>query len=158
MEVAEFIDQEKVDAAVAGDGAGEVAFVCCFGELVDQLRSKDVAHGVAAFGGGGAEGDEQVRLAGARVADQAERAALADPVAGGELADQGRVQGGVGGEVELVEPLCAREPGGVETALGASDGAVVALGHDEFGEEPEVGQLFPLRRGGDLTEPRSHRR
>ena len=43
LEVAELVDQEQVDAAVAGDGAGEVAFVGGFGELVDELRGEDVA-------------------------------------------------------------------------------------------------------------------
>ena len=61
--------------------------------------------------GGGPEGDEQVGLAGAGVADQAEWLPGLDPGAGGELMDDGGGDGGVGGEVELVDAFVAGEPG-----------------------------------------------
>ena len=48
---------------------------------------RGVSDAVAMLGGGGAERDEQVGLAGAGVPDQAQRVAAVDPVAGGELAD-----------------------------------------------------------------------
>jgi hypothetical protein len=83
---------------------------------------------VAVFGGGGAQGDEQVGLAGAGVPDQAQGFALADPVAGGELVDGGGVDGRVGGHVEVAEPLLAGEPGGLDPAQGGAAVAVVDLG------------------------------
>jgi hypothetical protein len=58
-----------------------------------------------------------VGLAGAGVADQAERLALADPVAAGEGVDQGGVDGGVGVEVEVGQPFLAGEPGGEYTII-----------------------------------------
>ena len=85
LQVAEFVDQEEIDAAVAGDGAGQLPVVGGFGELVDQLRGQGVLDPVAVFGGGGAQRDQQVGLAGAGVPDQTQRLAVADPVAGGEL-------------------------------------------------------------------------
>ena len=101
--VAELVDAEQIDAAVAGDGLGELFLVGGFDEFVDQFRGQDVADPVAGVRGGGAQGDEQMAFAGAGVADQAERLAGADPGAGGEGVDGGGVDGGVRGEVEVGE-------------------------------------------------------
>lgn len=101
--VAELIDAQKIDAAVAGDGLGQLLLVGGLYELVAQLRRQDVLDPVACHRGFGAEGDRQVGLAGAGVADQAERQALLDPFALGEGVDHGRVDVGVGVEVELSE-------------------------------------------------------
>jgi hypothetical protein len=70
----------------------------------------------------------------------------------------GGVDGGVSGEVELLEPFRSGEPGGGESPGGAAAGAVVAFGHHQFGEELEIGQLLALGGGGDLAEPGPHRR
>ena len=83
------------------------------------------------------------------VADQAERLAFADPFAGGE---GGECLGGdvrVGLEVEGPQFLLPREAGGLDPAFGAAAAPVVAFGHQQFGEEPAVGHLFP---GGGLGE------
>jgi len=88
------------------------------------------------------EADEQVALAGAAVADQAERLALGDPGAGGELGDDGGLGVRVGVVVEVGQPLLPREAGGADSAGGAASVAVVALGHEQLGEEPAVGQLL----------------
>jgi len=71
--VAEFVDAEQVDAAVAVDGLGELPVIGGLDELVDELGGQGVADPVAGHGGLGAQGDEQVGLAGAAVADQAQR-------------------------------------------------------------------------------------
>jgi hypothetical protein len=71
FEVAQFVQAEQVDAAVAGDGAGEGLVVGGFDEFVDQGGGGGVADPVAGFGGCGAQADEQVGFAGAGVADQA---------------------------------------------------------------------------------------
>jgi hypothetical protein len=81
LEVAQFIQTEQVDPAVAGDDFGEGSVVLGFGELVDEPGGEDVADPVAGFGGGGPEPDQQVRLPGAGVADQAQRSAFGDPFA-----------------------------------------------------------------------------
>ena len=80
--VAEFVDAEQVDAAVAVDGLGELPVIGGLDELVDELGGQGVADPVAGHGGLGAQGDEQVGLAGAGVADQAQRMTGLDPVTG----------------------------------------------------------------------------
>ena len=46
----------------------------------------------------------------------------------------------------------AGERGGLDPAFGAAAGAVVALGQQQFGEEPAVGHLLTGRRVGELGE------
>ena len=62
--VAELVEAEELDPAVAGDGAGQLTFVGGFDEFVDELRGQDVTDPVAVFGGGGAQADQQVAFAG----------------------------------------------------------------------------------------------
>jgi hypothetical protein len=50
FEVAQFVEAEQVDPAVAGDGAGEVFVVGGLDELVDQGGGGDVADPVAGLG------------------------------------------------------------------------------------------------------------
>jgi hypothetical protein len=65
--------------------------------------------------------------------------------------DDSGVDGLVRGEVELLDPLRSREAGVVDAASGAALVPVFALGHHQFGEEAEVGQLFALQRNADLA-------
>src|SRR5260221_11032501 len=99
LEVAELVEAEQVDAAVAGDGAREGLVVGGLDELVDQGGGGAVADPVAGLGGGGAQPDQQVGLAGAGVADQAARLPGGDPRAlrGGGDERGGRPRGGPGG-------------------------------------------------------------
>ena len=150
--VAELVDAEQVDAAVAGDGLGELPVVGGLGELVGEFGGQGVADPEPGHGRGGAQRDEQVGLAGAGVADQAERLARADPVAGGEGVDDGGADAGVGAEVEVGEPFRAGEPGAADLPLGAAAVAVVAFGHEQLGEEPAVGELLTLGLVGGLGE------
>jgi transposase len=71
LHIAQFIDAKQIDAAVAGDGLGELLVIGGLDELVDELRGHDISDPVAGHRGGGAEADEQVAFAGARVADEA---------------------------------------------------------------------------------------
>jgi hypothetical protein len=82
----------------------------------------------------------------------------ADPGTGGELVDHRRVDRWVGGEVEVVDALVAGEAGVVGAAGRAALVPVVAFGHEQFGEEAEVGQLFAFGGCGDLGEPVPDRR
>jgi hypothetical protein len=70
------------------------------------------------------------------VPDQTQRFTVADPVARGELVHRGGVDGGVGGEVELLEPFRAGESGRGESSAGATPSAVVAFGHHQLGQNP----------------------
>jgi hypothetical protein len=83
-----------------------------------------------------------VGLAGAGVADEAQRFAFFDPLAGGQGVDERGCDGGVGGEVEVVEPFLPGEAGGFQAAFGAAAVAVLALGHEQFGEVAAVGHLL----------------
>ena len=84
FQVAQFVQAEQVDAAVAGDAAGQALVVGGLDELVDQGGGGGVADPVAGLGGGDAQPDEQVALAGAGVTDEAQRLAGGDPRALGQ--------------------------------------------------------------------------
>ena len=77
--VAQFVQAEQVDAAVAGDGLGQLLVVGGLDELVDQFGGQRVADPEAGLGGRGAQRDQQVRLAGARLTDQAQGMPGFDP-------------------------------------------------------------------------------
>ena len=70
VDVAELINREEVESAVAGDGLGEVEFVGCLGEFVGELGAGDVADPVAVLGGCDAGADEEMGLAGAGIPKQ----------------------------------------------------------------------------------------
>ncbi len=97
MQVAEFIDAQQVDAAVAGDRAGQGALVGGLDEFVDERGGGDIPHGAAVVAGGHPERDEQVGLAGAGVAEQHDGFAAVDPAAGRERGDRGRLDARGGG-------------------------------------------------------------
>jgi hypothetical protein len=65
VDVAEFVEQQQIEAAVAGDDAGQDAFVGGFDELVDELGGGDVADSAALFAGCEAQPGREVGLAGA---------------------------------------------------------------------------------------------
>jgi hypothetical protein len=76
--------------------------------------SLEVADPEPGHGGLGAQGDQQVGLAGAGVADQAQRQAFFDPVTGGEGVDDRRAEAGVGVEVEGAQRFFPGESGGLD--------------------------------------------
>src|SRR5688572_16525785 len=55
LDVADFVDQQQVETAVAGYEAGEAAFVGGFDELVDELGAGGVADSAGLFAGGDAK-------------------------------------------------------------------------------------------------------
>ena len=55
LDVAEFVEQQQVEAAVAGDDAGQLPLVGGLDEFVDQRGGGGVADPVAGLDGGGAE-------------------------------------------------------------------------------------------------------
>ena len=59
---------------------------------------------------------------------------------------------GLASKSKSAQPLLAGEPGGLDPAVGAAAVAVVAFGHQQFGEEPAVGQLFAGGGVGELGE------
>src|SRR4029077_18891923 len=127
LEVAQLIKAEQVDAAVAGDGAGQGLVVGGLDELVDQRGGGDVPDPVAVLGGGGAQPDEQVGLAGARVADQAAWLPGGHPRPFGEGGDQRGGHVRVGGVVDVLDPLGAGEAGFADQPGLAAGLPVIAL-------------------------------
>lgn len=71
--VSEFVNAEQIDTSVAGDRLVQLLLVGGLDQFVNQLGGEGVADAVALHRGLGAERDEHVGLAGAGVADQAER-------------------------------------------------------------------------------------
>jgi hypothetical protein len=151
FEVAQLIEAEQVDPAVAGDGAGEMFVVGGFDEFVDQGGGGDVADAVAGLGGGDPQPDQQVRLPGPRIADQAQGLPGADPGALGQGVDQPGVDERVGGEVEVVEAFRAGEPCLADQSSLAPVFAFVALDREQLDQESFVAGLLA---GGGLGHPR----
>jgi hypothetical protein len=60
--VAELVDAEKIDTAVAGDRLVRLLLVRGFDQLVDQLRCERVADAVALHRGLGAQSDEHAAV------------------------------------------------------------------------------------------------
>ena len=133
MDVAELVKAEQVESAVAGDEAAESSFVCGFGEFVDELGGSDVADAEALFAGGETEPDEEMRFAGARIAEQHDGVTGGDVAAGSECGDDGGFDGRSGVEVEVAEPFDAWEAGVVDAPRSSAFGAGVDFGFEEFG-------------------------
>ncbi len=136
LHVAELINTQQIDPAVAGDRLGQLALVGGLDQLVDRFRREGVADPPAVLRGGGAQPDQQVRLAGAGVTDQAEWVALADPLAASAMVNGGRVDVRVGLEVEVLDPLLPREPGGLDPPHRAAAIPVVAFGQHKATSYP----------------------
>ncbi|GIE92042.1 hypothetical protein Are01nite_85220 [Actinoplanes regularis] len=128
--VAQLVDAEEIHTAVTGDGLGELFVVGGFDQLVDEFGGQYVADPETGHGGLGAQRDEQVGLAGAGVPDQADRVPAADPVAGGQRVHGRGFDVLVGVEVEVLEPLAAREAGRLDASLGTAPVTVLAFGNE----------------------------
>ena len=115
-------------------------------ELLDELDGGEVAHSVAVFDGGAAEGDEVVGLAGAGGADEAQVVGSTDPVERDQVVVAGPGDGGLG-EVELVEGLVDGESCGGEPVAGVR----FVAGGDLQLDEDSQGLLWgpALRLGGE---------
>ena len=148
-DIADLVEAEEVEAGVASDDAGELFVVGGLDELVDQGGGGDVPHPSSLFGGGGAQGDEEVGFAGAGVAEQDQWLSVVDPCPAGEVGQGCWGQVGQRGGVEGFEAFGARELGLVDPPDPAAGVAVVALGGQDLSEEGLVGQAFP---GGGLGD------
>ena len=111
---------------------GELALGLGFGQRGEQRRGAGEEDRVAGLDGGAAEGDGEMRLADAGRAEEQDILGLGDEAAGGELANQPLIDGGLEFEVELFERLHRREV----RDLDAHGDALALLG----------GDLLPSRR------------
>ncbi len=89
---------------------------------------------------------------------EAERFAVTDPAAGGQGVDHRGADVRVGVEVEVVQPLLPREPGGLDAPFRAAPVAVVALGEEQLDEKAAVGQLLLLGGDDQVTDAGAHGR
>ncbi len=144
LHVPKFVQKEKINPPVAVDGLGQLLVVSGLDQFVDQPGGQGIANAESAFSRSSPECNEQMGLAGTGIADQAQRLALADPVAGGQLVDSGWVDVAVGVEVEVAQPFLAWESGRFDPADGGTAVAVVAFGQQELRQQTLIGQLFAI--------------
>ncbi len=81
-----------------------------------------------------------------------------DIFATGEFEDERLVERGDGGEVECVEALHRREPGGADATLHHASLAVDEFEFDEAQQIPHMILAFARRLGGDLLVFTQHGR
>ena len=156
LDVAEFIEQQQIQPAVAAHDAGEHSPVGGLDEFIDQRGAGDVTDSAALFAGGQTQADEQVGLAGAAVTEQHDRLARVDPGAGGQRGQLRGRDARHGVEVELAQPLQPREARFGDSAGAAPLAAFVDLGGEHLGEEAEVGVPFPQRDLGQTLRLVAH--
>jgi hypothetical protein len=132
----ELIDQDQIDSPVVVDQFGQLLVVGRFDQFVDELAGQGVADSVAGFGGQGAQRYQQVTFAGAGITDEAQGVSCLDPGAGGQLSDDGGVDGRVGVKGELLQPFWSGKTGVADAAFGAAAGAVIAFGDHQLGQKP----------------------
>ena len=120
------------------------------GQLVHQVRRGRVADAATGLRDRGAQPDQQVGLAGAGIADQAERVAGLDPGGLGEGADDLGRDVGVLREVEVLGALVAREARLFDPAELAPLVAVLALALQKLGQEVCAGRVLAQGLGGEL--------
>lgn len=88
-----------------------------------------------------------MRLARARVPDQTHWITFGDPFAGGEIVDDRRFDIGIDAVVELPQRLLAGEVSRPDASLGPAPVPVLALGQQQLGEEPGIGQALSFGPG-----------
>lgn len=150
--VTEFVEQKEIHSPVTGDGFSELFLIRGFDELVHQPGGEDVFDAVASFGGRGSEPDKEMRFPGPGVPDQTQRLALADPVAGGEGSDGGGIDIGVGIEIEVGQPLFARETSSLDPPHHTSPVTVVAFGKQQLRQKSVVRQLILACCSGGILD------
>jgi len=63
LDVAQFVQQQQVQAGVAANDAGQLPFVGGLDQFVDQLRAGDVADPASLLAGGEPESEQEVGFA-----------------------------------------------------------------------------------------------
>ena len=140
MDIAQLVEQQQIETPIARDDPREPALVGRLDELVDQLGTGGIAHGPTLLARSKPHADEEMALAGPRVAEEDRPFALVEVGA--------RRQGGDGccvdrrgGHVEVVEALRPREAGFANAALAS------AFARSSISAEEHVGQV------GQVADP-----
>jgi hypothetical protein len=150
-EVADLVDDEHCGACVGMESLTEAAMDAGGGEVVDEGGGSAEEGVEAVLNGAVGDGDGQVGLAAAWLAGEDEAAAIGDEVRGEVRADEGEADGGLEGEVEILDGFEEGEAGLAGKALKAR---LLAVGHflgDESGKEVVVGPVFAFGPVAELA-------
>ena len=158
-DVADFVDDEQRVAAEADQFVLEPAGVVGVGEAVDPLAAVANSTRWPAWQARIAEADGEVGFAGAGRAEEHDVLFGGDEVQGAQVGDRVAFEAAGVVEVELLQGLAGREPGGADAALAAVGlpGGDLALqaGGEELLMGPGLrpgpfGQPFDRRRAGSV--------
>ena len=150
MDVAELVEQQEVQAAVAADHPGQRPLVGGFDELVDQGGGGDVADPAALFAGRQAQAGQQVGLAGAAVAEEHDRLAFVHVGARRQAGQLPGAREGAASALKSASRLMRGKARVGDAAGAAPGGAVIQFGGQDLGEVAQVGGVVP---DGDLGQP-----
>ena len=160
LDITELVDQEQVESSIAGDQSGQSAFVLGFDQFVDQSGAGDVAHPLAQLARGQTHADQEMALAGPRVAQQDDRLAPFEIAARGQQRDGLGVDPRIGRHVEVSQTLDARKAGLGDPSAPAALGPFVDFGGQHVGQIAEMADPVALGRfsqagrfGPDDREP-----
>src|SRR5919106_1651784 len=143
---AELVDDDELGAQQVLDDAADTVVGQAAVERLDELGGGEVADPEAGVDRGVAESYEDVALASAGRADQADVLGGAEPLQGCQVVER-RAWDRRRGDVEGLEGLGDREGGGLEPGAGVGRVAGRDLGVDERAEQ--LLRRPPLRLGGD---------
>ena len=153
-EVADLVDDEDVRVRVDGQDVAQLPTPRGAGEVVDERRRRREDGLEAVLDGSVGEGHGQVGLAGAAGAAQDQAVAVGHKLGAEEGAEQRQADGGLEGEVVLVDRLEKRKVGAPHAALDPGLGAVSDLLGHEQGEEVAIAQAVLFTAVGQLgVEP-----
>ena len=167
--VADLIDDEHVRLKVVQQTVAQAAIAAGGGEIIDQRSGSSKKCGEAVLNGAIGDRDRQMRLAAPGLAHEDQVAAFGDEVGAEVGAQQRGTDGGLLGEVEVVDGLEEREMGimrcpaqaravAVSDFLGQHGGQEITmrppLGAGLLGElwpaASGIGQVQPLERSIDV--------
>jgi hypothetical protein len=155
-QVADLVDDQQVGAGVGGQGLAQLGLAARPGQVVDQLSGGGEACCEAVLDGAVADGDGQVGLATAGLAEEDQVAPLGDQLRSQVGPQQGEAQAGLEGEVEVLDGLQVGEAGLADLALHTCVASVGDLLGEQDGEQlagaPALGlgavaQVAPVAAG-----------
>jgi len=133
--VAEFVEHGEVQAGEIIGNASLLSGAMLGLEPVDQIDDVEEAAPRSAPDERSGDRDGKVRLAGSGAADEDGIALISDKGTGGEVADQGFVDGRVG-EVEVVDVLGQRQLGDGELVFDRTCLLLGDLGREQIADDP----------------------
>ena len=137
--VAKLVDDQQLHGLQVALELEKTPFITSLRQLVHQGRRSGERNGEALLAGGQPQGQGDMGLAGAAVAECDDVLPAQDELAAPQLQHQHLVEARDGGEVEGVEALHCREPGGTDTAL---DDAALAVEEFQLQQAEQVAGMI----------------